>query len=213
MPPQRSLPPSTFTSGTASLRLPCGTPPCWRWRSEPSRRYPGRVTLGIGHGVQEWMAQIGERVASPLTLLEEVVTAVRSLLHGRRMTTEGRYISLREVELVFPPALAPDVVCGVTGPKSISLSGRIGDGTVLGEGTTPQAVRDTRTRIADPAHRISVFFQVETATEVRREITELFAAGADAVILRPSESLDDPTALAARADLAPPTSRPTESAG
>ena len=30
--------------------------------------FPGRLIGGLGHGVQEWMGQIGDRVASPLTL-------------------------------------------------------------------------------------------------------------------------------------------------
>ena len=43
---------------------------------------PGRLIAGIGHGVQDWMEQIGARTPSPLTTLEEVLTAVRRLLRG-----------------------------------------------------------------------------------------------------------------------------------
>ena len=32
---------------------------------------PGRLRPGIGHGVQEWMGQMGVRPASPLAALEE----------------------------------------------------------------------------------------------------------------------------------------------
>lgn len=35
------------------------------------RLFPERVVLGIGHGVQDWMAQVGARVESPVTLLRE----------------------------------------------------------------------------------------------------------------------------------------------
>jgi alkanesulfonate monooxygenase SsuD/methylene tetrahydromethanopterin reductase-like flavin-dependent oxidoreductase (luciferase family) len=31
------------------------------------RMFPGRILSGVGHGVQEWMAQVGARVDSPLT--------------------------------------------------------------------------------------------------------------------------------------------------
>jgi alkanesulfonate monooxygenase SsuD/methylene tetrahydromethanopterin reductase-like flavin-dependent oxidoreductase (luciferase family) len=31
------------------------------------RLFPGRVTVGVGHGVQDWMGQVGARVESPLT--------------------------------------------------------------------------------------------------------------------------------------------------
>jgi alkanesulfonate monooxygenase SsuD/methylene tetrahydromethanopterin reductase-like flavin-dependent oxidoreductase (luciferase family) len=35
------------------------------------RLFPGRVDIAVGHGVQEWMAQVGARVESPMTLLRE----------------------------------------------------------------------------------------------------------------------------------------------
>ena len=51
--------------------------------------FPGRLIAGLGHGIQEWMGQAGARVASPLTLLEEYVTAVRRLLAGDATTTDA----------------------------------------------------------------------------------------------------------------------------
>src|SRR5689334_13863865 len=44
-----------------------------------ARMFPGRVTVGLGHGVREWMEQVGEGVESPMTLLREHTTAVRAL--------------------------------------------------------------------------------------------------------------------------------------
>ena len=35
------------------------------------RLFPGRPVVGVGHGVQSWMGQVGARVESPLTLLQE----------------------------------------------------------------------------------------------------------------------------------------------
>src|SRR3954469_1442868 len=35
------------------------------------RMFPGRATIAAGHGVQEWMGQLGVRAESPLTLLRE----------------------------------------------------------------------------------------------------------------------------------------------
>src|SRR5690606_25039341 len=48
------------------------------------RMFPGRVTLGVGHGVQDWMGQVGARPESPLTLLREHLLALRALLRGER---------------------------------------------------------------------------------------------------------------------------------
>jgi hypothetical protein len=41
-----------------------------------------RVRGGLGHGIVEWMEQVGARVASPMTLLREFAVAVRDLLDG-----------------------------------------------------------------------------------------------------------------------------------
>src|SRR3954467_8313893 len=32
------------------------------------RMFPGRAILGVGHGVQAWMGQVGARAESPVTL-------------------------------------------------------------------------------------------------------------------------------------------------
>jgi alkanesulfonate monooxygenase SsuD/methylene tetrahydromethanopterin reductase-like flavin-dependent oxidoreductase (luciferase family) len=57
------------------------------------RLFPGRVTIGVGHGVQDWMRQIGARAPSPLTLLREHLTALRALLDGDEVSTQGQYVS------------------------------------------------------------------------------------------------------------------------
>lgn len=127
--------------------------------------YPGRVAVGVGHGVPSWMKQIGESVASPLLLLEETIDAVQRLLAGERVRVDGRYVSIDDVELIFPPANPPLVSAGVMGPKSLELAGRIAGGTVLPEGRTPDDIRAARANIdrgraaagrSDP-HRLTVF--------------------------------------------------------
>ena len=60
------------------------------------RAFPGRLTVGVGHGVQGWMGQVGARAASPLTLLGEYLQALRGLLDGQRLTTDGRYVKLND---------------------------------------------------------------------------------------------------------------------
>lgn len=47
------------------------------------RMFPGRAIVGVGHGVQDWMGQVGARVESPVTLLREYLDALRALLRGR----------------------------------------------------------------------------------------------------------------------------------
>ena len=54
-----------------------------------ARVFPGRLVAGIGHGVREWMAQVGVAPRSPLALLEETITSVRALLRGERVEPGG----------------------------------------------------------------------------------------------------------------------------
>lgn len=113
------------------------------------RLFPGRVTIGVGHGVQDWMAQVGARVESPMTLLREYLTALRALLRGEEVTTRGRYVQLDAVALDWPPAEAAAVFAGATGPRSLRLSGEAADGTILTASTPPEEVRRAGELVAE----------------------------------------------------------------
>ncbi|NEC82541.1 LLM class flavin-dependent oxidoreductase, partial [Streptomyces sp. SID7958] len=113
------------------------------------RMFPGRVTLGVGHGVQDWMGQVGARPESPLTLLREHLLALRALLRGERVTTSGRYVRLDDVALDWPPAPEDAVVlAGGTGPRTVRLTGEAADGTILTANTSAEGVRRAR-RLVD----------------------------------------------------------------
>ena len=120
--------------------------------------YPGRVTVGVGHGMPAWMRQVAAWPASPLTMLEETVVAMRALLAGETVSTEGRYVRLRDVALESPAAVAPLVIAGVRGPKSLAVSGRVADGTALAEPVTPEYLETVRRQIgAGRPHRIVAY--------------------------------------------------------
>ena len=184
-----------------------------------ARMYPGRVSFGLGHGVQSWMHAIGEAVASPLTFIEETHEAVVGLLAGRDPEMHGRYHTVEGYRLEFPPAVQPPISLGVTGPKSLRLSGRIADGTILGEGFGPNDMAEVRRHIdagrgeagRDDAHRLTVFTAffvgdpadtppipagaidgwraVGSVDEVAAALRSLVAAGIDSLVLVP---LGDP---------------------
>lgn len=116
------------------------------------RLFPGRVTVGLGHGVQDWMGQVGARVESPLTLLREHATVLAALLRGESVTTAGRYVHLDDVRLDWPPQVAPALALGAGGPRSLRLSGEVADATLLGCGTTPFDVGEAR-RLVDEGRR------------------------------------------------------------
>ena len=129
---------------------------------------PGRLIAGIGHGVQEWMDQMGALTPSPLSTLGEAITIVRRLLHGERITFDGSAFTMRDVSLDAPPADPPPVLAGVRGPKSLALAGRVADGVVLAEGAGPKYVRESlgRARSSDP-FRVSVFTALAIGDDAR----------------------------------------------
>ncbi|MFM9700731.1 LLM class flavin-dependent oxidoreductase [Streptomyces europaeiscabiei] len=125
-----------------------------------ARVFPGRLVAGIGHGVREWMAQVGVAPRSPLALLEETITSVRALLHGERVELAGREVRLDGVKLVHPPTEVPPVVAGVVRPRSLELSGRVADGTLIAEGHGPrdlEHIRELTAKGAPGAHTLTVF--------------------------------------------------------
>jgi alkanesulfonate monooxygenase SsuD/methylene tetrahydromethanopterin reductase-like flavin-dependent oxidoreductase (luciferase family) len=134
------------------------------------RLFPGRLTVGVGHGVQDWMSQVGARAESPMTLLGEYVDALRALLRGERVTSHGRYVNLDDVALDWPPPSAPPVYVGVVQPRTIALAGAAADGSILTGGTTPERVREVRAMLdearagggrTDP-HPLAVYLHAAT---------------------------------------------------
>jgi alkanesulfonate monooxygenase SsuD/methylene tetrahydromethanopterin reductase-like flavin-dependent oxidoreductase (luciferase family) len=134
------------------------------------RLFPGRLVVGVGHGVQDWMGQVGARVDSPLTLLREYLEALRALLRGEEVATEGRYLRLDRVALDWPPPAAPAVLAGATGPRTLRLCGEFADGTILTAGTPPEGVRRARELIEQgrraasraEAHPVTVYLHAAT---------------------------------------------------
>lgn len=157
-----------------------------------ARMYPGRFLPGVGHGVAEWMRQIGALPASQLTALEETLVAVRSLLRGELYQAHGQYVSQENVQLEYPPLQVPPLSVGVRGPRSLRLAGRVADGTVLAEGAAPAYVAWAKEQIAHgmveagrtEAHRITVFAwccldndSVTARNSLRAEMAPQLASG------------------------------------
>jgi alkanesulfonate monooxygenase SsuD/methylene tetrahydromethanopterin reductase-like flavin-dependent oxidoreductase (luciferase family) len=105
------------------------------------RMFPGRLIAGVGHGVQSWMGQVGARAQSPMTLLREYTEALRRLLNGQRVSVTGRYVTLDDVALDWPPLRPPALLLGAGGEKSLQLAGELGDGTILSGALTDDEVR------------------------------------------------------------------------
>ncbi|MFF4044316.1 LLM class flavin-dependent oxidoreductase [Streptomyces sp. NPDC001816] len=154
------------------------------------RMFPGRAVLTVGHGVQDWMGQVGARAASPLTLLGEHLDALRALLRGERFSVSGRYVRLDDVGLDWPPLQPVDVLAGATGVRTLRLSGAKADGTLLTASTSAEGVREAR-RIIDEGrreagrtgpHRVVVYLLAATGADAAARLrAELAAEGLESV--------------------------------
>ncbi|MBS1676535.1 MAG: LLM class flavin-dependent oxidoreductase [Actinobacteria bacterium] len=117
-----------------------------------ARMFPGRFVPSFGHGVDSWMRQIDARPPRRLTLLQETLSSVRTLLAGERLDVEGAFVKLRDVQLEHPPEVVPPVLVGTTGPRGLEIAGRFADGAVIPEVAAPGAVSWARS-LVDAAGR------------------------------------------------------------
>ena len=163
------------------------------------RLFPGRLVPGVGHGVAEWMEQVGARAPSPMTLLREYTTALRALLHRETVTTAGRHVQLTDVALDWPPDPPPPLFVGAVRERTMSLAGELGDGVIMTGESTPSAVREAMVHLRngragagrDGEADVVVFLPVHGELVASREaqrVAELTEAGATHVLLL---ALDD----------------------
>lgn len=106
-----------------------------------ARAFPGRILPGFGHGVSTWMAQIGAAPRSSMSALQETVIAVRQLLAGELVATQGKEVRLDRVQMQMRPETVPPLFVGAMREKTFQLAGRVGDGTILTSMSSPAYVR------------------------------------------------------------------------
>jgi len=175
-----------------------------------SRTWPGRLSVALGHGVQEWMAQVGAAVDSPMTLLRETAVAVRDLLSGATVSDDGRYVHLESVTLQWPPPVPPGLLLGGRGPRTVRLAGELADGVLLDAVFDAEGVRRARTQVDEGHARsgrpgravVAVYTELDPtpapgslAAEVEERVQGLAQAGADTVIVQSTAEQPDPRPL------------------
>ena len=136
----------TLTVGVGVLPAPLRNVARPRWRSPASRRaFPGRVRIGVGHGVKTGCAR-----SRPRQLTDDPASGVLHLPAGAAARghrhLRGKYVSLTNVCLQWPPSGAVELWPPRPGRKTLSLSGELA-GTVLTGGTSPEGVRQALTHI------------------------------------------------------------------
>ena len=140
---EATVPMAAFASVTERIKVGSGVVDCWT--RNPARLAatfstlddlaPGRVILGIGAWWDPLARKVGIERARPLTVMREIVTVVRALLHNETVTFDGAYVHLDGVELdyVYQERRPKDVpiYIGATGMQMMELTGEIADGAVL----------------------------------------------------------------------------------
>jgi alkanesulfonate monooxygenase SsuD/methylene tetrahydromethanopterin reductase-like flavin-dependent oxidoreductase (luciferase family) len=129
-----------------------------------ARVHPGRLVAGVGHGAAGLMRMVGADRTRKLALLEETIVVLRGLVAGEEVTLHGQEVTIDAVKLVHPAREVPPIVTGVVKPRSLELSGRVADGTILAEGAGPAEISaalghiGTGRRAGDrPSHELIVF--------------------------------------------------------
>ena len=135
------------------------------------RLFPGRFVPVVGHGVQDWMGQLGARAESPMTLLREYAWALRRLLDGETVTVDGRYVKLDGVALQWPSPAPSRLLLGGEGPKTLALAAELGDGTMFTSALVEQQIADNAALIlaatGGRAHQIIAHLMVTRGGDAR----------------------------------------------
>lgn len=162
---EATVPLAAYASVTERIKVGSGVSDCWS--RNPARLAatfstlddlaPGRVLLGLGAWWDPLAAKVGITRTHPLTVMREVVTAVRALLANETVTYHGEWVHLTGVELdyVYQERRPKDVpiYIGATGDKMLELAGEIADGVVLNYLVSPDYNERALDRLASGLER------------------------------------------------------------
>jgi 5,10-methylenetetrahydromethanopterin reductase len=94
----------------------------------------GRAFLGIGRGQPEWYrAGFETEIGSPLERMASTVDLVRQWWRPPHLASADGAIPVRDWRLAFGPIAQPPVYLAATGPRALTLAGRVADGVRFNE--------------------------------------------------------------------------------
>jgi 5,10-methylenetetrahydromethanopterin reductase len=103
---------------------------------------PDRIICGIGAWWDPLAMNVGISRKKPLKAMRETVEILRRLLNMERVTYQGEFHQVNEIELdVVHGRREPrnvSIMIGATGPKMMELTGKIADGAVLNYCVPPE---------------------------------------------------------------------------
>jgi 5,10-methylenetetrahydromethanopterin reductase len=141
---EATVPMAAFAATTSTISIGSGVIDVWT--RNPARLAslfstlddlaPGRILAGLGAWWEPLATKVGVHRERPLTVMREVVEAMRALLRcDGPVTYDGTYVHLDGVELDYVHqerrAKAVPIYIGATGMKMMELAGELADGVVL----------------------------------------------------------------------------------
>ena len=94
---------------------------------------PGRFRLGVGTGENLNEHILGDHWPETdvrREMLEEAIEVMRLLWQGGMQSWRGKHYTVEQARIYSLPDEPPDVLVAASGPKSIELAGRVGDGYI-----------------------------------------------------------------------------------
>jgi G6PDH family F420-dependent oxidoreductase len=94
---------------------------------------PGRFRLGVGTGENLNEHILGDRWPETdvrREMLEEAIEVMRLLWQGGMQSWRGKHYTVEQARVYSLPEETPEIYVAASGPKSVELAGRVGDGYI-----------------------------------------------------------------------------------
>ena len=140
---EATVPMAAYAAVTSRIKVGSGIVPIWTRNvgllaatfSTLDDLAPGRVMLGLGAWWEPLATKVGVDRRKPLRAMRETVEATRRLLAMERVSYDGEFVHLDDVEIDIvhgdrSPKHVP-IYIGATGMQMMELAGEIADGVVL----------------------------------------------------------------------------------
>ncbi|MBI2244265.1 MAG: LLM class flavin-dependent oxidoreductase [Nocardioides sp.] len=140
---EATVPMAAYAAVTSRIKVGSGIVPIWTRNvgllaatfSTLDELAPGRVILGLGAWWEPLATKVGVDRRKPLRAMRETVEATRRLLAMERVTYDGEFVHLDDVEIDIvhgdrSPKHVP-IYVGATGMQMMELAGEIADGVLL----------------------------------------------------------------------------------
>jgi 5,10-methylenetetrahydromethanopterin reductase len=147
---EATVPMAAYAAVTERIKVGSGVIPIWTRNvgllaatfATLDELAPGRVICGLGAWWEPLATKVGVSRTKPLKAMREVIEATRRLLAMERVTYDGEFVHLDDVEIDIvhgdrSPKPVP-IYVGATGMQMVELAAAVSDGVVLNYMVSPE---------------------------------------------------------------------------